>query len=129
MKDFQSNQLASPPILSGFSMDDLRNQNFSSDFKMVPCHSQHVERFVALTSIAGANAIGKSLFSNAPSFAYCVCHINNVLYHLPGHTQRHHWILNKVRAVQTLPIGSTKEDVLALIESNEKVEEARKKQK
>ena len=69
MKDFQSNQLASPPILSGFSMDDLRNQNFSSDFKMVPCHSQHVERFVALTSIAGANAIGKS------SFAYCVHHI------------------------------------------------------
>lgn len=39
-------------------MDDLRNQNFPSDYKMVPCHSQHVERFVALTSIAGANAIG-----------------------------------------------------------------------
>ena len=59
MKDYQAHELAAPPIFSGCSIEDLRNQNFPEDYKRVPCHSQHVERFVALTSIAGANAIGK----------------------------------------------------------------------
>ena len=54
-------ELASPPILDGFTMEDLRNMNFSPGYKKVPCHSQHVERYVALTSLAGANAIGNSL--------------------------------------------------------------------
>ena len=58
MKSYQAKDLASPPILAGFSMDDLRNQNFSDHYKKVCNHSQHVERYVALTSLAGANAIG-----------------------------------------------------------------------
>ena len=79
LKDFTYEDMSSPPLLNGYSIEDIANQNFRVDLKNLPNHSQHVERFVALTSIAAANAI--------------------------GYQNRHHWILNKMKAVEMLPIG------------------------
>ena len=46
--------------------------------------SQHVERFVALTSKAAEHAI--------------------------GHQKRHRWILNKMKATKQIPIASAKKE-------------------
>ena len=62
MKDFKPEDLSSPPMLSQFSMEEIREMKFTDAYKKVPSHSQAVERFVALTSIAGANAIGNSSY-------------------------------------------------------------------
>ena len=87
-KDFDLFEMCSPPILKEYSIDDIKARNFTHDFQKVPAHSQHVERFVSLTSEAGKHAV--------------------------GHDSRHFWILNKMEATSKIPTTATKGDFLAI---------------
>ena len=80
--DFTEGDWCSPPLLSTFSIDEIKNLQFNRDYDMIPCHSQHVERFVSLTSLAAENAIGED--------------------------NRHCWILNKVETTSKNPLKSPK---------------------
>ena len=86
--DFDEHEVCSPPILRDYSIDDIKNCNFSEGFKKVPSHSQHVERFVALTSKAAECAV--------------------------GYEQRHQWILNKMATCKKVPTSARKDDFVNL---------------
>ena len=62
--------------------------------------SQHIERFVALTSKAAERAI--------------------------GYTNRHRWILNHVASSKKIPTSAKKEDFINLVKQKE-VEKVKKK--
>ena len=81
--NFLPDEFCSPPLLSNFSIDEIRNLKFDRDYDMIPCHSQHVERFVSLTSKAAQTVTGEE----------------NI----------HAWILNNVYTTSMNPIGSPKE--------------------
>ena len=95
--DFQPKDWCSPPILGSFSIDEIKNLEFNRDYDMIPCHSQHVERFVSLTSQAAQNAIGED--------------------------NRHCWMLNKVQTTSQNPLKSPKNHYVnqVIIEEKEKV--------
>ena len=38
-----------PPVLQDFSLEQIKSLDFGEDFMKIPCHSQHVERYVYLT--------------------------------------------------------------------------------
>ena len=86
--EFDEYDVCSPPILRDYSIDDIKNCNFSEGFKKVPSHSQHVERFVALTSKAAECAV--------------------------GYEQRHQWILNKMATCKKVPTSARKDDFVNL---------------
>ena len=75
-------QFVSPPILSAHTIEDLKNKNFHDDYLKICCHSQHVERWVGITSEAAKCAV--------------------------GHDRRHHWILNKVKTCEAVPTNFKK---------------------
>ena len=92
--------VCSPPMLRDYSIDDIRSRNFSDGFKKVPSHSQHVERFVALTSKAAEHAI--------------------------GYKGRHQWILNHVAASKKVPTSAKKDDFVHLAKQKN-IEKVKKK--
>ena len=100
--DFQPKDWCSPPILGSFSIDEIKNLEFNRDYDMIPCHSQHVERFVSLTSQAAQNAIGED--------------------------NRHCWMLNKVQTTSQNPLKSPKNHYVnqVIIEEKEKVKRKRR---
>ena len=102
-KDFELFQMCSPPILKEYSIDDIKARNFTQDFKKVPAHSQHVERFVSLTSEAGKHAVGQE--------------------------NRHFWILNKMEATSKIPTTATKGDFLAIQDQEQEFHVKREKVK
>ena len=57
-KHFKPSLYTNPPLLKNHSLQDIKTKNFDPDIMKVPAHSQHVERFVYLTSLAGENVIG-----------------------------------------------------------------------
>ena len=81
--NYKPRMLTSPPILSEYSIQDIKTKNFGKDLLMVPCHSQHVERFVYLTSLAGQNVV--------------------------GHDKREAYILNKVESTSKIPTSASKQ--------------------
>ena len=81
---YKPRMYTSPPILNEYSIQDIKTKNFGKDLLMVPCHSQHVERFVYLTSLASQNVV--------------------------GHEKREAYILNKVESTSKIPTSATKED-------------------
>ena len=58
-KHFKPSLYTNPPLLKNHSLQDIKTKNFDPDIMKVPVHSQHVERFVYLTSLAGENVIGQ----------------------------------------------------------------------
>ena len=73
--NYSPKNFASPPLLNGLSLDDIRDKKFPKDLCKIPCHSQHVERYVYLTtqasqSVAGQEARHASIINKqqAPSF-------------------------------------------------------------
>ena len=72
----------SPPIFKDYSIYQIRTHDFSHEYQKVPCHNQHVERFVALTHQAGQAVVGQE--------------------------KRHQWILNKMKSTAKIPTKPTK---------------------
>ena len=67
-------EFVSPPILNPYSIEDIKQMNFSDNFKCIASHQQHVERWVANTSQAAKYAVGQErrhqfLLNQAESFA------------------------------------------------------------
>ena len=91
--EFDMIDVCSPPMLRDYSLDDIKNRNFSEGFKKVPSHSQHVERFVALTSKAAENAV--------------------------GYQNRHQYILNKMAACKKVPTSARKDDFVNLVKNKD----------
>ena len=58
-KNYSPKNFSSPPILEGYSLADIRAKNFKPELLKVPCHSQHVERHVYLTSQAAQRVVGQ----------------------------------------------------------------------
>ena len=58
-RSYTPKNFASPPILHGMSLEDIRDKKISAELLKVPCHSQHVERHVYLTTQASQAAIGQ----------------------------------------------------------------------
>ena len=79
---------SSPPLFKDHSIKDIKTKTFSEDIMKVLGHSQHVERFVYVTSQAGLYARGEEAM-NA-------------------------WVLNKVNSSEKFPSKSTKAQFLAL---------------
>ena len=77
-------QFTSPPILSSHTLEQLKNGEFSESYLKICCHSQHVERWVGITSDAALHAIGKE--------------------------KRHSYIINKEKMSNEIPINFTKSD-------------------
>ena len=101
---FGPNEFCSPPLLSNFSIDEIRNLKFDRDYDMIPCHSQHVERFVSLTSKAAQTVTGEA----------------NV----------HAWILNNIYTTSKDPLHSPKEHyVQKALEMTNQVNKAKEKVK
>ena len=92
--DFTSDLICSPPILKDYSIDEIRNLKFKEGYKKVPSNSQHIERYVALTSKAAEYTIG---------------------YH-----NRHQWIINKVAATKKIPTSATKDVYVNLVNDIDK---------
>ena len=84
-----------PPVLKDYTIEDLRSKNFSQDLLQVPSHSQHVERFVYLTTQAGQAVIGQEA--------------------------RDGWVLNKAESASKIPSKSTKGDWVNLLDEKERV--------
>ena len=80
-------EFTSPPILNDYSIEEIRNQSFTPGFNSTPCHSQNVERMVALTSIAAANAVGQDC--------------------------RHGYLLNKIQSTEKIGTHATKSEYVA----------------
>ena len=91
--EFGMIDVCSPPMLRDYSLDDIKNRNFSEGFKKVPSHSQHVERFVALTSKAAECAV--------------------------GYQNRHQYILNKMVACKKVPTSARKDDFVNLVKKKD----------
>ena len=81
---------SSPPLLQDYSIDEIEAMDFKDEFKLIPLHSQHVERFVYLTTLA---------------------HLKSI-----GYERAHQWILNKQTSTKKYPINSTKKHFIDLIE-------------
>ena len=73
---------SSPPIFANYSIVQITQNQFDSDFYKIPCHSQGVERAVYLTSQAAETVI--------------------------GYEQRHGFILNKLQSAERIPIDFNK---------------------
>ena len=50
--DFNADNCTFPPLLSDLTLDDIRAKKIPPSFLKICCHSQHVERFIALSTIA-----------------------------------------------------------------------------
>ena len=87
-KQFKPSLYSSPPLFNNHSLQDIKTKTFDDDIMKVPAHSQHVERFVYLTSQAGLHARGEEAM-NA-------------------------WVLNKVASSEKFPSKSTKAHFLPL---------------
>ena len=87
-KQFKPSLYCSPPLLRDHSIQDIKTKNFDVDIMEVPAHSQHVERFVYLTSQAGLHARGEEAMDA--------------------------WVLNKVISSEKYSSKSTKGQFLAL---------------
>ena len=87
-KQFKPSLYSSPPLLRDHSLQDIKTKNFDDDIMKVPAHSQHVERFVYLTSQAGLYARGEEAMDA--------------------------WVLNKVISSEKYSPKSTKGQFLAL---------------
>ena len=55
-KQFKPSLYSSPPLFKDHSIKDIKTKTFSEDIMKVLGHSQHVERFVYVTSQAGLYA-------------------------------------------------------------------------
>ena len=98
---FKPLQFVSPPIFDGYSIDQIKILDFKHDYQKVPCHNQHVERFVALTSQAGEAVVGQE--------------------------KRHQWILNKMKSTAQIPTKPTKKHFMKLAYDKVKVDGVTKK--
>ena len=78
-----ADEFSSPPILSKYSLDQIKKKEFEDDFYQIPCHSQSVERAVFLTSQAAEKMV--------------------------GYNARHGWIINKLARAKNFPTNCTKE--------------------
>ena len=76
-------ECASPPILADYSINQIRELAFEDSFKKIPCHSQHVERFVYLTSLASQSE--------------------------NTYEKRHAWVVNKAVSSKKFSTKSTKQ--------------------
>ena len=92
--DFTPDMICSPPILKNYSLDDIQNLNFKESYKKVPSNSQHIERFVALTSKAAEYTI--------------------------GYQNRHQYILNKVAVTKKIPTSATKDVYVNLVNNTDR---------
>ena len=88
---FHKMKYSSPPILQDFTLTQIENLDFSHHFNQLCCHSQHVERFVWLTSES--------------------CKIPRNF----NYSRRHQWILNHMVETKKLPYDCTNEDFLKLL--------------
>ena len=78
-----ADEFSSPPILSKYSLDQIKKKEFEDDFFRIPCHSQAVERAVFLTSQAADKMV--------------------------GYNARHGWIINKLKQAEMFPTTCSKE--------------------
>ena len=88
-------EFTSPPLLNGYTIEEIKSLNFKEDFHNIPCHSTTVERFVALTSIAATSTIGQE--------------------------NRHGWLLNKVQSCEKISSHPTKEEYVAAASAKRKL--------
>ena len=96
-------EFTSPPLLNGYSIEEIQSLKFKEDFQNIPCHSTTVERFVALTSIAAKSTIGQE--------------------------NRHGWLLNKVQSCEKISSHPTKEQFAAAASAKRKLYEDDEKSK
>ena len=94
ISEYKPWQFVSPPIFKDYSIEDLKNNNFTHDYLKVCVHNQHCERYVSWTSEAAAAVI--------------------------GYQKRHYHILNKQKSTQKIPTKPTKEHFVNLVNPNVK---------
>ena len=96
-------EFTSPPLLNGYSIEEIQSLKFKEDFANIPCHSTTVERFVALTSIAATSTIGQDC--------------------------RHGWLLNKVTSCEKISTHPTKEQYVAAASAKRKLYDEKDEEK
>ena len=88
-KMYKPSLYCSPPLLRNHSLQAIKTKDFDPDILEIPAHSQHVERYVYLTSLASQSVIGQE--------------------------ERDAYVLNKVTSSQKISAKSTKQEFLALM--------------
>ena len=92
-------EFVSPPLLDSYSIQDIKAMNFSDNFKRIMSHQQHVERWVANTSVAAKYAVGQE--------------------------RRHEFLLNMSESFGKVSTDPTKKEFKQILKRNEELEKKR----
>ena len=92
-------EFVSPPLLDSYSIEDIKAMNFSDNFRCIASHQQHVERWVANTSVAAKCAVGQE--------------------------RRHEFLLNMSESFGKVSTDPTVKEFKQILKRNEELEKKR----